>query len=102
MMQCLGPTRNFTPPTLCQGCERQGPWVRQRVRCTGAVELGRDLGKLRVEEIMNREPIAVHDSTMIGQAIMIIREKHLQNLPVERDGEVAYHRRNEESFVEVV
>jgi len=58
MKQCVGPAMSVTLPTLYQGCERQGPWVHQRVRCTGAVELGQDLSQLRVEEIMNREHIA--------------------------------------------
>jgi len=56
----------------------------------GAVESGRDLGKLKVEEIMNKHPIAVHESTTIPEAIKIMRDKHLLNLPVEKNGRVTY------------
>jgi len=56
----------------------------------GAVESGRDLNKLRAEEIMSKEPIAVHESTTISEAVKIMKEKHLLNLPVEKNGRVAY------------
>ncbi len=56
----------------------------------GALESGQDLSKLTAEEIMTKEPIAVHESTTIAEAIRIMKEKHLLNLPVERDGKVAY------------
>ena len=56
----------------------------------GAVESGRDLGKLKVEEIMTKHPIAVHESTTIHEAIKIMRDKHLLNLPVEKNGRVTY------------
>ena len=56
----------------------------------GAVESGKDLSKLKAEEIMNKQPIAVHESTTIPQAIKIMRDKHLLNLPVEKNGKVTY------------
>ena len=56
----------------------------------GALESGKDLSKLRAEEIMNKQPIAVHDSTTIAEAVKIMKDKHLLNLPVEKNGKVAY------------
>jgi len=56
----------------------------------GAVESGKDLSKLRAEEIMNKAPIAVHESTTIAEAIKIMKDKHFLNLPVEKNGKVAY------------
>lgn len=55
-----------------------------------ALELGQDLNDLTADEIMSREHIAVLDSMTIGQAIKIMGQKHFLNLPVERDGKVAY------------
>ena len=56
----------------------------------GALQSGKDLSKLRVEEIMNKQPIAVHESTTIAEAVKIVKDKHLLNLPVEKNGKVAY------------
>ena len=56
----------------------------------GALESGKDLSKLRAEEIMNKQPIAVHESTTIAEAVKIMKDKHLLNLPVEKNGKVAY------------
>ena len=56
----------------------------------GALQSGKDLSKLRVEEIMNKQPIAVHESTTIAEAVKIMKDKHLLNLPVEKNGKVAY------------
>ena len=53
-----------------------------------AVELRKDLPTLRAEEIMS--PIVVHESTTIAEAIKMMKEKHLLNLPVEKGGKVAY------------
>ena len=53
-----------------------------------AVELRKDLPTLRAEEIMS--PIAVHESTTIAEAVKMMKEKHLLNLPVEKGGKVAY------------
>jgi CBS domain-containing protein len=55
----------------------------------GAVESGKDLRMLRAEEIMTKDPIAVHESTTIAEAVKIMREKYLLNLPVEKNGRVA-------------
>lgn len=56
----------------------------------GALESGKDLNKLKAHEIMNKTPIAVHASTSIDEAVRLMRDKHLLNLPVEKDGKVAY------------
>jgi CBS domain-containing protein len=56
----------------------------------GALESGKDLGKLKAEAIMNKKPIAVRESTTIAEAVKIMRDKHLLNLPVEKNGKVAY------------
>ena len=55
-----------------------------------AVESGKDLPTLRAEEIMAKSPIAVHESTTIAEAVKMMKEKHLLNLPVEKGGKVAY------------
>ena len=55
-----------------------------------AIESGKDLSKLRAEDIMSKSPIAVHESTTISEAVKIMKEKHLLNLPVEQNGKVAY------------
>jgi predicted transcriptional regulator len=55
-----------------------------------AVESGKDLRTLRAEEIMTKSPMAVHESTTIAEAVKMMKEKHLLNLPVEKDGKVAY------------
>ena len=55
-----------------------------------ALEAGKDLTKLRAEDIMVKERISITDSTSIKEAVKIMEEKRLLNLPVERDGKVAY------------
>ncbi len=39
---------------------------------------------------MVKDRISIRDSTSIKEAIQIMEDKRLLNLPVERDGEVAY------------
>ena len=55
-----------------------------------AIECGRDLPKLTAEDIMNKSAIAVDESTTISEAIRIMAELPVLNLPVEKDGKVAY------------
>jgi CBS domain-containing protein len=55
-----------------------------------AIESGKDLSKLRAEDIMSRSPVAVHESTPISEAVKIMKDKHLLNLPVEQNGMVVY------------
>jgi predicted transcriptional regulator len=56
----------------------------------GALESGKELSRVKAEEVMNKQPIAVHESTTIREAVRIMRDKHLLNLPVEKDGRVTY------------
>ncbi|MER3422492.1 MAG: hypothetical protein C4293_03940 [Nitrospiraceae bacterium] len=49
-----------------------------------------DLNQLKAQDIMTKIPITMHKSTTIPEAVKIMDECHLLNLPVERDGEVSY------------
>ena len=55
-----------------------------------AIDSGKDLAKVRAEELMNKTPIAVKDSTGLDEAIKLMQDRHLLNLPVEKEGKVAY------------
>lgn len=55
-----------------------------------ALEAGKDLTKLTAADIMVKERISITDSTSIKEAVKIMEDKRLLNLPVERDGEVVY------------
>lgn len=55
-----------------------------------ALEAGKDLHKLTVEEVMANDRIAVTDDTTVERAVKIMEEKRLLNLPVKKDGKVAY------------
>ena len=55
-----------------------------------ALEAGKDLTKLTAQDIMVKERISITDSTSIKEAVKIMEDKRLLNLPVERDGEVVY------------
>ncbi len=55
-----------------------------------ALEAKKDLNGLTAAELMVTDPIAVHKSTPIAEAIKIMADKHLLNLPVEEDGKVTY------------
>lgn len=55
-----------------------------------ALEAGKDLNNITANEIMVKERISIADSTSIKEAVKIMEEKRLLNLPVERDGKVAY------------
>jgi predicted transcriptional regulator len=56
----------------------------------GAIESGRDLNKTTADEIMNKAHIAAHESTSILDAIKLMKDKNLLNLPVEKNGKVTY------------
>ena len=45
---------------------------------------------LVAEDIMSRNPVIVHESTTLSNAVQLMKDNHLVNLPVERDGRVAY------------
>jgi len=55
-----------------------------------ALKAGKDLTKLTAEDIMVKARISIADSTSIMEAVEIMETKRLLNLPVERNGEVAY------------
>ena len=55
-----------------------------------ALEGGKDLSKLNAEDIMFNDRIAVTAETTIEEAVKIMEEKRLLNLPVKQNGKVAY------------
>ncbi|HJT21623.1 MAG TPA: CBS domain-containing protein [Nitrospira sp.] len=55
-----------------------------------ALEMGKELGKMAAEDLMQLGPIAVHESTTIADAAKRMEELCVLNLPVENDGKVAY------------
>lgn len=76
-----------------------GPVVDENNRFVGfisefdllrALETGKDLNDLTAGEVMVKDHFSIKDSTTIQEAVKIMGEKRLLNLPVERGGEVAY------------
>jgi CBS domain-containing protein len=55
-----------------------------------ALEADKDLSKLTAEEIMAKDRITVTEDTTIEDAVKLMEEKRLLNLPVKRNGHVAY------------
>ena len=55
-----------------------------------ALEAGKDLSKLTAEDLMVHDRIAVTAETTIEEAVRMMEEKRLHNLPVKKDGRVAY------------
>ena len=55
-----------------------------------ALEAGKELNNLVAEDLMRLGPIAVHEFTTIADAAKRMEERCVLNLPVERDGRVAY------------
>jgi CBS domain-containing protein len=55
-----------------------------------ALEADKDLSKVNAEDIMVHDRIAVTTETTIEEAVKIMEEKRLLNLPVKRNGSVAY------------
>lgn len=55
-----------------------------------ALEADKDLSKLTAEQIMAKDRIAVTEDTTIENAVKVMEEKRLLNLPVTRNGRVAY------------
>ncbi|ALA60349.1 CBS domain-containing protein [Nitrospira moscoviensis] len=55
-----------------------------------ALQAQRDLSRLRAEDIMANDRIAVTESTTIEEAVKLMEEKRLLNLPVVRNGTVGY------------
>jgi predicted transcriptional regulator len=55
-----------------------------------ALEVGKDLNRLTAEDVMVKERIAVTEDTSIDEAVKIMEDKRLLNLPVKKNGKVAY------------
>lgn len=51
-----------------------------------AIKSGKDLGSLKVEEIMNRKIFSVQETTPIETAMETMEKNHLPNLPVVENG----------------
>lgn len=56
----------------------------------GAIESGQDLSKITADKLMNKDHYVADESTSIADAIQLMKEKHLLNIPVIKQGQVAY------------
>ena len=56
----------------------------------GAIQSGQDLSKVTAEKLMNKDHYVADESTTIADAIQLMKEKHLLNIPVMKQGQVAY------------
>lgn len=52
------------------------------------LEAGRDISQLTAEEMMSKDRVAISASTTIKEAVKLMEEHRLLNLPVEKDGVV--------------
>jgi predicted transcriptional regulator len=55
-----------------------------------ALEAGKDLNRLAAEDIMVKDRIAVTDETSFDEAVRLMEDKRLLNLPIERNGKIVY------------
>jgi len=55
-----------------------------------ALESGKDLNRLTAEEVMVKDRIAVTEETSIDEAVKIMEDKRLLNLPIRKNGKVSY------------
>jgi predicted transcriptional regulator len=55
-----------------------------------ALQGEKDLNRLTAEDVMAKERITVTDDTNIDEAVKIMEDKRLLNLPVSKNGKVAY------------
>ena len=55
-----------------------------------ALDAGKDLAKLTAEEIMRKDRLVITASTKIADAAKMMEEHRVLNLPIEKDGAVAY------------
>ncbi len=53
-----------------------------------ALEAGKDLNRLTAEDVMAKDRIAVTENTTIDEAVRIMEEKRLLNLPIRKNGKV--------------
>ena len=54
----------------------------------GAIESGKDLNKVTADQLMSTDHFVADGSTSIADAIRLMREKHLLNIPVIKQGVV--------------
>jgi predicted transcriptional regulator len=55
-----------------------------------ALAAGKDLNQLTAKDVMAKDRIAVKDDTSIDEAVKMMEDKRLLNLPIERDGKVTH------------
>ena len=55
-----------------------------------ALEAGKDLNQLSAEDVMEKDRIALTDDTSIDEAVKVMEEKRLVNLPIKKNGKVVY------------
>jgi CBS domain-containing protein len=55
-----------------------------------ALEAAKDLNRLVAEDVMAKAHIAATDETSLDEAVKLMEEKRLLNLPVKKNGKVAY------------
>jgi CBS domain-containing protein len=55
-----------------------------------ALEVNKDLSKVTAGEIMAKDRISITEETTIEDAVRMMEEKRLLNLPVKRNGKVMY------------
>lgn len=55
-----------------------------------ALGAGKDLNRLTAEDVMVKDRISVSEDTSIDEAVKIMEDKRLLNLPVSKNGKVAY------------
>lgn len=55
-----------------------------------ALEAGKDLNRLTAEGVMAKDRISVTDDTSIDEAVKLMEDKRLLNLPVTKNGKVVY------------
>ncbi len=55
-----------------------------------ALEAGKDLNRVTVEDVMKKDHISIADTTSIKDAVHLMEEHRLLSLPVERNGVVLY------------
>ena len=56
----------------------------------GAIESGQDLSQITADKLMNTDHYVADESTSIADAIQLMKEEHLLNIPVIKQGQVAY------------
>ena len=56
----------------------------------GAIESGKDLSQVTADQLMNKDHFVADESTTIADAIRFMKEKHLLNIPLVKQGKVAY------------